>query len=166
MPDVEMSNADQTYLLTIARTLRDSVAPHVEARHARLVLLACQHMLMRLAHPISSSRQNPFPVEQLPQSLRDELSRCSPRPLAQQETPAENTAISPETARLIEVASTWIRSVSFSAEQRAAWTALADWEGALQDEAERLYEKLDVPQAHEIDAGVTCPPIFGPFETS
>ena len=62
-----MSVADQTYLLAIARILREGVAPQVAPGYGRLALLACRHMLLRLAHPTAAAAElPPLPLDQLP----------------------------------------------------------------------------------------------------
>jgi aminoglycoside phosphotransferase (APT) family kinase protein len=144
--------SQQAYLLAIARTLRDTVAPLIEPGQGRLALLACERMLLRLAQPQSDSAGAPsLPLNELPVELRQALAGASPRPLAEHEIPSENSALEAGRAVALDKAATWVDKAQLSGKDRAAVTTLVDWEGALQDAAEQLFETLEIPVAKEED---------------
>ena len=131
-----------TYLLNIARALRDEVAPHVEPGAGRLALLACIRMLLRLARPQIENAEAP-PLDALPTELRDAIRNTGARPLLPHETPTENSALASGNAAAIDQAVAWINHAKQS--DRTTIAALADWEGRLQDAAEAQYETLQTP---------------------
>lgn len=150
--------SQQTVLLSIAAALRDEVAPQLPPGYSRLVLLACRHMLLRMAHPSpDSTEMPPLPLDDLPASLRDALAEVEARPLADMETPSENGALSQDSAAAIDRIVDWLSASSLRDDAQAI-AALADWEGQGQDVVERLHETLDMPPARQPDTSLQLDP--------
>jgi aminoglycoside phosphotransferase (APT) family kinase protein len=152
-----MSN--QAYLLAIARTLRDTVAPKVEAGHGRLALLACERILLRLAQPHSDHvAALTLPLANLPPYLQQALADAGSRPLFEHEVPSENSAMEATRAAALDRAAAWVDNAQLFAAGHDAVTALVDWEGALQDAAERYFELLETPAEHKEDTSSLLDP--------
>ncbi len=150
-------SSSQVQLLAIARTLRDVVAPQLSPGAGRLAVMSCVRMLQRLAQPRPAAADSPaLPLDDLPPPLRQALVGAVPRRLAEYEVPAENSAIDVGNAALMDAATAWIAGAT--AQDHVAITRLVDWEGGLQDAAEALHEKLEVPQPVHEDSGHVLDP--------
>jgi aminoglycoside phosphotransferase (APT) family kinase protein len=149
----------QAYLLAIACTLRDTVAPSMEPGSARLALLGCVRILLRLAQPQAGGVEPPpLLLEKLPPALRDALSAATDRPLAAHEVPSENSALAPSRAGALDMAAGWIERAQTSGADRKAMSALVEWEGELQDAAERMFAALETPAAKDQDKSTLIDP--------
>ena len=152
-----MSN--QAYLLSIARTLRDTVVPAMEPGSARLAVLGCVRILLRLAQPqVGEIEPAPLPLEKLPPELRDALAVATNRSLAAHEVPSENSALAPNRAAALDAAVAWIEDAQTSGNNRQAMSALVEWEGELQDAAERIFAALETPAARDQDKSTVIDP--------
>ena len=72
--------------------------------------------------------------------------------------PSENPALETGNAALIDAATAWLGTASTAASDRAAITALVDWEGRLQDAVEKRYEQLEAVQPVHEDSGHVLDP--------
>jgi aminoglycoside phosphotransferase (APT) family kinase protein len=152
--------SEKAYLLAVARTLRDIVAPLVESGHGQLALLSCERILLRLAHPQQSDEAKvpSLTLDELPPDLRQALAIVAPRPLAEHEIPCENSALEMSRAGALDEASSWIDRAQPFAKNRRAIAALVDWEGRLQDAAELNFERLEQPVDHKQDTASLLDP--------